>query len=79
MIIEIDERRSVKIEEYNGNYSLVAMYNGFPQWAKYQIGKDKYADKARPVKVDLGDQAMAILHLTAAINVIKGNTEETPF
>ena len=80
MIFEISENVSVKIEEYNGNYSLVAIYKNYPQWAKYQVGKDKYADKARPVKVELGNKATAILTLTAIANWISGgNKDDAPF
>lgn len=80
MIFEIDEKKSIKIEEYNGNYSLTAVYNGRPSWAKYQTGYDKYSEKASPVKVDLGNKATAILTLTAIANWISGgNKDDAPF
>lgn len=54
----------IKLEEYQGNFSLTSQRekdgNFYGQWATYQIGKDKHAEKDWPVKVALGDRETAI-------------------
>jgi hypothetical protein len=60
----VDDVAGFKIEEYNGKFSLVAIResNGkqYATWAKYKLGKDKYAEKDWPVKIELGDKEAAI-------------------
>jgi hypothetical protein len=56
----------IRLDEYNGGYSLVSLREGTDgkfreQWATYQLGKDKHAEKDWPVKVPLGsDRETAI-------------------
>lgn len=79
------EKDGVAVEEYNGKWSLVAMYNGYKQWAKYKIGKEKYGEKDFPVKVTLGNKDKAIEILTAILAEIRGDgsqpedPEDVPF
>jgi hypothetical protein len=60
MIIKIDSKSGYELVEYNGTYSLCAMYDGYKKWAQYSIGKDKYEHKARPVKVVMGDKVQTV-------------------
>jgi hypothetical protein len=77
------EKDGIAVEEYNGKWSLVAMYNGYKQWAKYKIGRDAYKEKDLPVKVTLGNRDKAIEVLTAILAVIRGGEnvdgEDAPF
>ena len=80
------EKDGLAVEEYNGKWSLVAMYNGYKQWAKYKIGRDAYKEKDLPVKVSLGNRDKAIETLTAILKEITGSdyspagqTEDAPF
>ena len=76
------EKEGVAVEEYNGKWTLVSMYNGYKQWAKYKIGKDAYKEKDLPVKVSLGTRDKAIEILTAALREIRGDTpaaDDAPF
>ena len=56
----------VRLDEYKVGYSLVSLREGADgkgreQWATYQLGKDKHAEKDWPVKVALGsDKETAI-------------------
>jgi len=77
------------LEEYKGNYSLSSMREGQDgvfraQWATYQLGKDKHADKDWPVKVNLGDRATAIGALKMLLaeleeNAANGADGDAPF
>lgn len=62
-IITTGEKSGVKIEEYQGVYSLASQNKSddkfYPVWAKYKKGKDAYQDKDWPVKVILGDKETA--------------------
>lgn len=82
MILKATEKDSVKISEYNGIYSLISCRQGndgkdYEQWAKYQLGKDKHADKDWPVKVTIGNREDAIELCKAIITFL--NSEEAPF
>ena len=52
------------LNEYNGSISLIAGNDGdkgtFQRWCKPQTGRDKFADKAIPMKVSLGGKECAI-------------------
>lgn len=63
--IRTGNKNGVLLEEYKGTYSLQAQRESndgrfFTQWAKPQIGKDVYGDRAQPVKVVLGDKNTAL-------------------
>ena len=78
--IRTSERGGFLINEYNGTYSLNSAWesdNGTVRqnWALKQKGKDKYAEKATPIKVELGDRDHAIAALTMALQLIKGTTD----
>jgi hypothetical protein len=71
-IIKVGEKTGIKVEEYNGTYRLQACYKGYVQWAKYKVGKDAYAEKDRPVSVELGDLEQAKNALKLIYNRIAG-------
>ena len=49
-------------------------------WGKRQMGKDQYAEKATPIKVDLGDKEAAIGALLTALKQITGKDySDAPF
>ena len=59
MQIKTGEKGGIELEVYNEKYSLASCYVGQDgelrkEWAFRQIGRDKAADKATPVKVYLG-------------------------
>ena len=63
--ISTGNKNGIILEEYKGNYSIAAQRESndgrfFTQWAKPQIGKDLYGDKAQPVKINLGNKETAI-------------------
>jgi hypothetical protein len=63
-------KSGLELDEYNGEYSLTALYQGkngqmYQKWGKEKIGKgadgeSKYADKDRPFKIVLGDRHRSI-------------------
>lgn len=68
------------LDEYKGEYSLVAAYeatNGtyYKTWGKAKVGKDSYSDKDRPFKVTLGDKKTA----AAALRQVLVELEDAPF
>ena len=68
------------LDEYKGEFSLIAAYEGqdgklYKTWGKAKIGKDKYSDKDRPFKVILGDKKMAV----AALRKVIEELSDTPF
>ena len=68
------------VDEYKGEYSLTAAYeatNGtfYRTWAKEKVGKDKYSDKDRPVKVILGDKKTA----AAVLQKVLSEFSDAPF
>ena len=65
MQLETGPKSGIEIELYNGVYSLAALYKGTDgllrkEWALRQIGRDKHAEKDTPIKVVIGDAAMAL-------------------
>jgi len=77
--IETNEkyREGVALDEYNGSFSLTLCQRGndekiYPRWAKLQVGKDKLAEKATPVKIGLGDKDKAVDAMTFMIAVLNG-------
>jgi hypothetical protein len=79
MIIRVDEKNSVELEEYQGTYSLASLRQGTDgkdykkQWAKYRAGRDKYQDKDWPVKVTIGDRYAAIALCQSILAELSGN------
>jgi hypothetical protein len=69
-IINTGGEHGVKLEEYQGIYSLTACYKGYSQWGKQKISKTEYSDKDRPVKVVLGNKETAVKALTELLNAI---------
>jgi len=63
--IETNEQYHVglAIDEYNGTISIasVRQYDGkcYQRWCKPQIGKDKFSDKALPMKITIGNAEQA--------------------
>jgi hypothetical protein len=78
--ISTGDGNGIKLEEYKGNYSLTAQRenNGkyYPQWAKYQKGKNEHQEKDWPVKVTLGDKETAVGVLKMLLSELG---EESPF
>ena len=79
MQITTKGNNGVELEEYQGTYSLAATYEGKDgtarkEWALKQMGKDKYAEKATPIKVILGDKATAIGVLQTLLKELGGST-----
>lgn len=76
----------VRLEEYNGKYSLVSGYEKKDgdfgiRWCKIEI---KGEQKNSPIKVPLGDQEHAVSAMTLWLaefgyKVVKPEEEETPF
>jgi hypothetical protein len=83
--IEVGKDKAVKLEEYNGVYSLSQHrnYNGKWYWqeVKMKIGKDSIADKFTPQKVLLGDKETALNVLKQIYAEIAGSAleDDTPF
>jgi hypothetical protein len=77
------EKDGIAVEEYNGKWSIIAMHNGYKEWAKYRVGKEKYADKDWTVKVNIGNRDKAIEVLTAILAEIRGvegaDGDDAPF
>lgn len=62
--LKTTDKDGLILEEYNGKYSLISARVGndgklYKQFATYQIGRDKHADKDWPVKISLGDPSEA--------------------
>jgi hypothetical protein len=77
------DKDGVRLAEYKGVYSLTSIRIGgdgkmYEQWATYQTGKNKHAEKDWPVKVTLGEKDVALGALKAAIAEIGGESE-APF
>ena len=70
-------KNGVLMEEYKGEISLISTREGtngvqYKQYATYQMGKDKHADKDWPVKVSLGDRKTAIGVLQMLLKELSG-------
>ena len=81
MEIKTTDKDAIEISEYNGVYSLISKRIGqdgkaYQQWATYQTGKDKHADKDWPVKVTIGNREEALKALQDAYQFIKGGESE---
>lgn len=89
LFIRVSEHGGFQINEYKGSYSLNSAWESKDgivrqNWAKRQKGKDEYADKATPIKVEIGDKKTAEAVLLAALKEITGKDyiekpEDAPF
>ena len=86
MEIQTTEYDGIKIEEYNGVFSLTAQRvkddNFYPVWAKYKKNKTEYQGKDWPVKVILGDKEKAktvLLNMLAELGEQKQDNSDIPF
>ena len=89
MFLKTTDYDGVEFGNYNGTYEIKACSHKdekhFQKWAMLQIGRDKYSEKAIPVKVVLGDVEKAEFVLLQALAYITGKTyvekplEDTPF
>jgi hypothetical protein len=76
--IRTSEHGGFLINEYQGKYSLNSAWESDDgtvrqNWGKRQKGKDQYAEKATPIKVDIGDKEHATAALLFALQQITGN------
>jgi hypothetical protein len=76
-------KSGVILEEYKGEIALVATREGndgkhYKQYATYQMGKDKHAEKDWPVRVSLGNTATAIATLRMLLAELGGKDEPGP-
>jgi hypothetical protein len=87
-VINTGDKKGIKLEEYNGVYSLSAYQENkgkfWAVWAKYHKGSD-YQEKDWPVKVTLGDRAtaegvllMILKEITGDEYIIKPDDYEQP-
>ena len=84
--VRTSEKGGFEVQEYNGKWSLCSAWEGKDgtvrvNWGKRQMGKDQYAEKATPIKVDLGDEKTATGALLSALKQITGKdfSDSTPF
>ncbi len=84
--VRTSEKGGFEVQEYNGKWSLASAWEGKDgtvrvNWGKRQNGKDQYAEKATPIKVDLGDKEAAEGALLSALKQITGKdfSDSTPF
>jgi hypothetical protein len=80
-MISIDRWNTVKVNEYKGEYSVVAGFidkegNEGVQVCKRMFGKD---EKKTPVSVKIGTRDTAADNLRAIYNEIYGEDSECPF
>lgn len=87
-MIETTDKAGIKVENNDRGVSLIALRKGsdgkfYDQWATYQMGKDKHADKDWPVKVIAGNNPDdAVTNLLSIIHELTGKwyvPDETPF
>ena len=83
-------KNGLEINEYKGEFSLIATYEGkdgksYRQWGKPKIGKTDYGDKDRPFKIILGDKLDAerallkVLREITGLEYSAGGNEQAPF
>lgn len=82
-VFAVTQYDGVRLEDYKGDFSLIRQRKGgdtwYPQWAKYQKGKDAFQDKAYPVKIVLGKKDEAIKLLQAiAIQIAEAEVSDVP-
>lgn len=73
----------LKLEEYQGTYSLTSQREGtdgkfYAQWAKYHKSKTEYQEKDWPIKVNLGNKETAIGVLKMLLKEM-GAEQDIPF
>jgi hypothetical protein len=77
-------KQGIFIDEYQGKISLCAAYESndgksYRKWAKEQIRRDKYAEKATPVKVNLGNKDNVINVLREIAAAVGIEPQDVPF
>lgn len=77
--IEITEKAAVRLEEYNGKYTIVSCWAGREgwkdNWCKIEIGKET---KSRKLGAYLGDRDTALKALSALYHGLRGTPKEAP-
>ncbi len=73
-------KNGVILDEYKGEIALILTREGsdgkhYKQYATYQMGKDKHAEKDWPVRVLLGDKQTAIKVLRALLAELTGQED----
>jgi hypothetical protein len=81
--IRTTSKNGVQLDFYKGEYSLSSTREGNdgkfrPQYALYQAGRDKYQEKAWPVKVGLGDKTIAAAVLRTILKQLEGSHGDVP-
>jgi len=83
MTLEISQYDAVELQEYQGNYSLIACAIGkkdpptyYPRWALYRKKRDEYQEKDWPVKVSIGNKEQAVLLCLAVLSELTGKEYE---
>lgn len=81
--IRTGNKTGVVLDTYNNKYSIASVSDDKDgtwrkEWARKQVGKDKLAEKATPIKVYLGEKETAIAALQQLIQEIQG-TDDIPF
>jgi len=81
-VIDINQYDSVRIDEYNGKYSLQELQKGqndgvyYMKWvflSRWKDGKSIPIDKKRPISVNIGgDKSEAIKTLETLLKQVKG-------
>jgi hypothetical protein len=80
--IEITDKIGVRLEEYQGRWTLVSCWKGREgdwkdNWCKIEVGKEKEV-KNRKLGAYLGDRETALKALSALYHGLKGNTVHPP-
>jgi hypothetical protein len=82
-IIKTGEKTGIKVEDYKGVISLSAQNvvgdKSYTKWAKEQIRRDEYAEKATPVKVNLGNKDNVVNVLREIAAAVGIESQDVPF
>ena len=73
-LIEIDERRGVELNFYNGEFYLTSCFDGYRSYCLWAVARDKFADKARPMSIRLGNRVRAESVLRQVLSEITNGT-----
>jgi len=83
IFIRVSGYQGVIVNNYNGKYSLNSAWEGKDgkinmNWAREQVKKDEFKEKATPIKVYLGEKESALKALREIYAVIEPN-QDVPF
>jgi hypothetical protein len=83
MFIRVSGSQGVIVNNYNGKYSLNSAWEGKDgkvnmNWAREQVKKDEFKEKATPIKVFLGDKESALKALREIYEAIEPG-QDVPF